>query len=66
MKANGSYISSSLWGSQKLDTAKNTAISSNFLVWQFYVRAQFSQRFGRIAQNCTETVPFHKIATQGN
>ena len=42
-------------------TAKNTVISSNFLVWKFCGKAQF-----RIAQNYAETVPFYEIFTQGN
>ena len=33
-------------------TEKNTVILPNFMVWQFYGKAQFPHSFGRIAQNC--------------
>ena len=49
-----------------LNTAKNTVISPNFLVWKFCVKAQFQHTFGRIAQNYAETVLLHKISTPGN
>ena len=45
------------------NTAKNTVISPNFMVWKFCGKAQFPHSFGRIAQNYVETVPFHKIST---
>ena len=47
-------------------TAKNTIISSNFLVWKFCGKAQFPHSFVRFAQNYEETVPFHKISTPLN
>ena len=49
----------------KMNTAKNTVISPNFLVWKFCGKAQFLQNFGRIARNYVETVPFHKIFIPG-
>ena len=48
------------------DTAKNTVISPNCLVWKFCGKAQFPHSFERFARNCAETVPFHKISTPGN
>ena len=50
----------------KTTTSKNTVISPNFLVWKFCGKAQFPHSFGQIAQNCAETVPFHKICIPGN
>ena len=47
-------------------TAKNTAISPDFLVCKFCGKAQFPQSLGRIAQNFAETVPFRKIYRPGN
>ena len=47
-------------------TAKNTAISPNFLVWKFCGKKQFPHSFGQIARNYVETVSFHKISTPGN
>ena len=44
---------------------KNTAMSPNFLVWNF-VERQFPHSFVRFAQNYAETVPFHNIATPLN
>ena len=35
-------------------------ILPNFLVYKFCGKAQFPLRFGRIARNSAETVPFHK------
>ena len=35
-------------------------------MWKFYGKVQFSHSFGRFARNYAETVPFHKISTQGN
>ena len=52
--------------SVKLYTAKNPVISSNFLVWKFFEKAQFPHSFGRIARNHAETVPFHNISTPEN
>ena len=46
------------------NTAKNTVILSNFMVWKFYGKAQFLHSFGRITQNYAETVPFNKISTK--
>ena len=48
------------------NTAKNTIISTNFLVWKFCGKAQFRHSFGLIAGNYAKTVPFHKIWTPGN
>ena len=45
---------------------KNTAISSNILVWEFRGKAQFPHSFVRFARNYAETAPFHKIATPWN
>ena len=47
-------------------TAQNYVISPNFLLWKLCGKAQFPHRFGRIARNYAETVPFHKISTPGN
>ena len=47
-------------------SAKSTVVSPDFLVWNFYGKAQFSQSFGQIARNSAETVPFDKISTPGN
>ena len=41
--------------------AKNAVISASFLVWKCCGKARFPQSFGRIARDCAETVPFHKI-----
>ena len=32
--------------------AQNTGISPNFLVWKFYVKAQFLPGFKRFCRNC--------------
>ena len=48
------------------NTPKNTVISPNFLVCEFCGKAQFPHSFGRIARNCAETVPFHKISIPEN
>ena len=48
------------------DTAKNTAISPNFLVWRFCGKAQSQHSFGQIARNYVETVPFHKVSKPGH
>ena len=45
---------------------KNTAISPNFLVWEFCGKAQFPNSFVRFARNYAETAAFHKIATAWN
>ena len=45
-------------------TAKNTVIIPNFLVWEFCEKAQFTNSFGRIAQNYAEIVSFHKFPHQ--
>ena len=47
-------------------TAKNTVISTNFLVWKFCGKAQFPHSFGRISLKYAEIVPFHKYSTPGN
>ena len=49
-----------------LNTAKNTVISPDSLVWKFCGKGQFPHSFGRIARNYAETVPFPKISTPGN
>ena len=46
------------------NTSQNTVIWHNFLVWKFCWKTQFPHNFWRIARNCTETVPFHKIPHQ--
>ena len=51
---------------EEINTAKNTVISPNFLVWKFSGKAQFPRSSGRFARNYAETVPFRKIFTQGN
>ena len=48
------------------NTAQNTKILPNFLVWKFCGKAQFPQSFGQIAWNSTETVHFQKISTPWN
>ena len=48
------------------DTAKNSVISLNFLVWKFCEKAQFPHSFGRFARNDAEIASFHKISTTGN
>ena len=48
------------------NTAKNTVISPNYLVWKFCGKAQFPHSLGRITRNHAETVPFHKISKPGN
>ena len=45
-----------------LHTVKNTVISPDFLVGKLCGKVQFPHRFGRIARNYAETVPFHKFA----
>ena len=45
-----------------IDTAKNTVISSNFLVWKFWGKAQIPHS----VPVSVYTVPFHKISTSGN
>ena len=47
-------------------TAKSTATSSNFLVWEFCGKAQFPHSFGRIAQICSnfqQNFPTRKLGT---
>ena len=44
------------------NTASNTVISSNLLLWEFCGKVFFQ----RITRNSTENVPFHKISTPGN
>ena len=56
----------SLLGKLVTNTARNTVISPNFLLWKFCEKAQFPHSFGRFAQNYTETVAFHKISARGN
>ena len=55
-----------LWGKVSLknaiDTAKNTVISSNFLVWKFCGKAQIPHS----VLVPVYTVPFHKISTSRN
>ena len=46
--------------------AKNTVISSDFLMWQFSGKAQLPHSFGPFARNYAENVPFRKISTSGN
>ena len=41
---------------------KTTAISPNFLVWEFCGKAQFLHSFVQFARKYGETAPFHKIA----
>ena len=48
------------------NTAKNTVISPDSLVWKFCGKGQFPHSFWRIARNYAETVPFRKISTPGN
>ena len=48
------------------NTAKNTIILLNFLVWKFCGKAQFPLSFGQFIRNYAETVPFHEISTSGN
>ena len=48
------------------NTAKNTSLSPDFLVWKFCGKAQFSYSFGPISRTYAETVPFRKISTPGN
>ena len=47
-------------------TAENTVISPNFLVRKFCGKAQIPHSLGRFARHYVETVPYHKISTQGN
>ena len=49
-----------------VDTAENTVISPNFLVWKFCGKTQFPHSFGRFTRSYAETVPFHKISTPEN
>ena len=49
-----------------MDTAKNTVISPDFLVWKFCGKAQFLDSFGRFARNYAEIVSFRKISAPGN
>ena len=39
-------------------TAKNTAISPNFLVWKFFEKAQFTHSFGRFAYDMGKVEAF--------
>ena len=47
-------------------TAKNTVISSDYLVWTFCGKAQFPHSFRQIARKYAENVPFCKTSTPGN
>ena len=47
-------------------TAKNTAISPNFLVWKYCGKARFPHGFRRFARNYAEAMPFLKISTPEN
>ena len=49
-----------------INTAQNTSISLNFLMWRFCGKVQFLHSFGQIAQYYVETVFFHKISIPGN
>ena len=49
---------------EEANTAKNTVISPNFLVWKFCGKVQFLNHFGRFSRNYAETVPSHKIPHQ--
>ena len=62
-KKGSEYISE---GKKVNNTAKNTTISPNLLVWKFCGKTQFPHSFGRIARNSTETVPFYKISKPRN
>ena len=59
-------ISSHVYNCVDTNTAKNTLILPNFLVWKFCGKAQFPHSFWQLARNYAETVPFHKISTTGN
>ena len=48
------------------NTAKNTVISDDFLVWKFCGKARFLHGFGWFARNYAETVLFRKISTPEN
>ena len=50
----------------KANTARNTIITPNFLVWRFCGMAQFLHNIRPIARNYAETVPFLKISTTKN
>ena len=41
------------------NTALNTVISPNFLVWNFFGKAQFPQSFGRFCGSCAFPLNFH-------
>ena len=47
-------------------TAKSTIILSNFIVWKFCGKAQFSSSFRRFARNYAETVSLYIIFAPGN
>ena len=53
-------------GKRSGNTAWNTVISPNFLLWKVCGKTQFPHSFRRFAQNYAETVPFHKISILGN
>ena len=50
----------------RIITTKNTAISSNFLVWKFCGKSQFQHSFEWFARKYAETVPFHKTSAPRN
>ena len=54
------------WKYTSTNTAKNTVITPDFLVWKLCGKAQFPHSFRRFAHNYAETVPFRKISTPGN
>ena len=56
------FVGSINFEGSSTNTAKNSVISPNFLVWKFCGKTQFLHGFGRIARNYAETVPFHKIS----
>ena len=49
-----------------INTAQNTLIPLNFLMWRFCGKVQFLHSFGQIAQYYVETVFFPKISIPGN
>ena len=59
------YLENWSWiGKRYVKSAKNTVISTNFLVWKFYGNAEFPHSFGWFARNYAKLCLFTKFPHQ--
>ena len=55
------WVASFLNGNSETDTAKNTVISPNFLVWKYCGKVQSPHSFGRIACAFSQNLHIRKL-----